>query len=895
LAKINVKKYKIKKQKTFNMTKETEVIIGDSILGDDTGEIKEDHNEGETKESPQPSTEENKNLTAPDNTVLNLIRGSIATVLAASTPAVIKVWTTQAKKFEEGLYVNLNNNSSEPLNENTFIVAHNVGTNEGDTIPGFENQQMPTKSLLDLTSSLNGGVACVHYPIISDRDSSSWHVNHGGVSDKISPPLQVKSELDKIKKWLDENQNSIVFTRFSNQEGAVVGNPWATEDQKQSFSQMLENVFGEKLFTRNDLNNYRAEHSGLPSQKWLLDNKYSIIAVTEKMGGNLLTIPAVDIEHNQDYNPGEPINPEYIQQTGEDRAPFLRFVGSYFEKIGFIQTDSIDEKLHSGFKGMIGMDFLAENDPRLVEPSMRDKLTWEQNMSMFEGILPFSRGAPSIMAFYFGLILNEAPAIFAISNAIHKASLNNQYIKNLDTNIESLINNIDVADLELFKKNNNSQDRNNDENLIKDYCKHQMLEKVTRDTLIAGLSTTTALGGSITSLSKMFPKDSSLIGIIGVTILVLGLVGTSYGVIANRNELWSKLDGVLEDKKDLIENKLTSLSPDIEQGLSPKLSEKLTIEQALQAKQDVAMLASISDIIYTMSLVSKFGAMGKYSSSLANNISGGFGAAAAAASSIISLEKSFKDNKDAYKNLPKYIENLLVAKTDIHKKSYFSRDSKLDNYVKNNFELGDTKVRDYLNGLEGGEFKKVIRQCFNHYLKKDIEAYLKKQKKQPDDEGIKSYIKERATTDAFRNNFYSSLIAGAKLSGALLGVSSVVPVSTRPAILLTAAGVGVAGLLGAFVNAKYNEFGFSREIGKLFDSNEDNKYKKLFDWNEDNKYKEISAEDMKSLVAEVKEIVTKEKNNSVSDDINRPPSSTKTTSLKQLEKVPEEKKEIYQS
>ena len=886
---------------TPEMKEETKVT--DSILGDDTGETKEDNKEEETKESSQSSTEENKNLTAPDNTVLKLILGSFATVLAASTPAVIKVWTTQAKKFEEGLYVNLNNNSSEPLNKNTFIVAHNVGTNEGDTISGFENQQMPTESLLDLTSSLNGGVACVHYPIISDRDSSSWHVNHGGVSDKISSPLQVKSELDKIKKWLDENQNSIVFTRFSNQEGAIGGNPWATEDQKQSFSQMIENVFGEKLFTRNDLNNYHAEHTGMPSQKWLLDNNYSIIAVTEKMGGNLLTIPAVNIEHNQDYNPGEPINPEYIQQTGEDRAPLLHFVGSYFEKIGFIQTGSIDEKLHSGFKGMIGMDFLAENDPRLVEPSMRDKLTWEQNMSMFEGILPFNRGAPSIMAFYFGLILNEAPAIFAISNAIHKASLNNQYIKNLDTNIESLINNIDAADLELFKKNNELKNcnncnknnelknRNNDEDLIKDYCRHQMLEKITRDTLIAGLSTTTALGGSITSLSKMFPKDSSLIGIIGVTILVLGLVGTSYGVIANRNQLWSKLDGVLEDKKDLIQNKLTSLSPDIEQGLSPKLSENLTIEQGLQAKQDAAMLASISDIIYTMSLVSKFGAMGKYSSSLANNISGGFGAAAAAASSIMSFKKSFKDTKDAYENLPKYIENLLVAKTDIHKKSYFSGDSKLDNYVKSNFELRDKKaVRDYLNGLEGGEFKKVIRQCFNHYLKEDIEAYLKKQTKKLDDEGIKSYIKERATTDAFRNNFYSSLIGVAKLSGAFLGASSVAPISARPAILLTAAGVGVAGLLGAYANAKYNEFGFSREIGKLFDSNEDNKYKKLFDWNEDNKYKKISAEDMKSLVAEVKEIVTKEKNNSVSDDINsRPPSSTKAMGLEQLDKASEEK------
>ena len=48
------------------MTKETEVIIGDSILGDDAGETKEDNKKEETKESSQSSKEENKNLTAPN-------------------------------------------------------------------------------------------------------------------------------------------------------------------------------------------------------------------------------------------------------------------------------------------------------------------------------------------------------------------------------------------------------------------------------------------------------------------------------------------------------------------------------------------------------------------------------------------------------------------------------------------------------------------------------------------------------------------------------------------------------------------------------------------------------------------------------------------------------------
>ena len=78
----------------------------------------------------------------------------------------------------------------------------------------------------------------------------------------------------------------------------------------------------------------------------------------------------------------------------------------------------------------------------------------------------------------------------------------------------------------------------------------------------------------------------------------------------------------------------------------------------------------------------------------------------------MSFEKSFKDKKDAYENLPKYIENLLVAKTDIHKKSYFSRDSKLDNYVKNNtleFKLGYSHTKNIL----------LPTQITDHYLTKN--------------------------------------------------------------------------------------------------------------------------------------------------------------------------------
>ena len=816
------------------------------ITVDDCDETKQGDAGGRTELSNNQSLkEENKNLTSPNNTEQNLILGSLFTLLVVSTPSAFKIILKQMREFEKELYVNFENNYSEPLNKNILILAHNAATQKGNTIVGFENQSMPTTDLLSLTSLVNRGVAGVSYPIMADKDKDkdkvkNWFVNHGAASNKISSPLKVESELNEINTWIEQNPGSLVYIRFSNQEGTVIGKPWATEDQKQGFSDMIKNTFAGKLFTRTDLHKYREDCvdmpyredcADMPSKEWLLLNGYSVIAVTEKMGGNLVTIPDVDT---------------YTNKKDEDRASLLSFVGSWFQRNGIIKTGDIEEinNGHNHEGVIIGMDFLDKDDPRIIEKSMRDKLEWEQNMSMFEGILPFSRGIPSIMAFCFGLILNEAPTIFAISNAIQKASLNNQYIKNLDANIESMITNIDATDLELFKKNNKMQRRDNDKDLIIDYCKHQALEKITRDTLIAGISATTALGGSITSLSNMFPKDSSLIGIIGVTILVLGLAGTSFGVVANRNELWNKLDKVLEGKEDLIKNKVTSLSsPDIEQGLS---TTEFTIEQGLQAKQDAALLASISDIIYTMNLVSKFGAMGKYSFSSANIISGAFGAAAAGASGLMNIVKSYKDTNENYENLPKYIVNLLVAKTDIYKKSFFSKDSKLDNYVKNNYELGNNEVRDYLNELEGGECKKVIRQCFEHYLKEDIEAYLKKQKKEPDDEGIKSYIKERATTNAWRNNFFSSLISVAKFSGALLTASSVVPLPIRNTTLSFAAAVGAAGLLGAVLNANHNEYEFSREINQLFNSNEGNKYK------------EISAEAMKKLVAEFKGIATRE-------------------------------------
>jgi hypothetical protein len=120
---------------------------------------------------------------------------AVSAAVAAALPASIQVGNTQTKEFDSDLYITLNEDKDKPLNEDTFVMAHNVGTNSGDTLPGIGDQQLSTQESLTVTSNVNGGMAYISYPVAVD-DNGEWVVNHGGISDG-SEPLTLESQLDK--------------------------------------------------------------------------------------------------------------------------------------------------------------------------------------------------------------------------------------------------------------------------------------------------------------------------------------------------------------------------------------------------------------------------------------------------------------------------------------------------------------------------------------------------------------------------------------------------------------------------------------------------------------------------------------------------------------------------
>lgn len=723
-------------------------------------------------------------------------------VAAAIYPAS-KVEETQSKAFDKSLYRVLNTDPNTPLNKDTLLVAHNAGTNEGSTIPGFENQQMSTDGLLDLTARINGGIACVQYPVAVE--DGNWVVNHGGVSDG-SKELAFQSQLDEIKAWEEENPGSIVIIQVSDQTGVMDGTLTSSED-KALFASMVDAEFGNKAFSYSDLQKYQGKNdtSDMPSKEWLVKHGYTTIVITGGLDGYESTIPAVVIQQGQYVNADKPFQDKYMQVHDESRAPLLYFING-IEKLGIIDTKDAD-RLFSR-PGMVKLDHLQPNDPRLVDPSNRDQLIDDPDMSAFGGLVQLDRSEASIAAFTLGLTLDETSAAFAIANALYKSYLNNNYIKNIDKTITSMVNAIDLAELELFKKNNKKYKDLEGEALIEAYCRTKVYAKITRDTMLAGLTATASLSSSIYSTSLLFPPVAPIIATAGIIAGGVGALGTAGGVAFNRYKLGQEIDHAIKINQELMIDK-------VEQLKSP--SKDFDMMSALEDRQAGATLDRASDSLTTASLLFRLTAMGKYAIPAAQVVAGGVSAGYIGALSLINIVKDARERQKNYENLPKYTAKLLMS--DIYKAKFlFFGDSKLDEYVKQTCDLDGVKVRDYLDGLDDSAFTKLVTDCSNHYLKEDIDDYLKKNKLMNDEEGINAYIKDRISKDVFRSSLLSSIIATTKLSAAVSTAGFAVPTPASPLVVLGGAGIMAAGVVAAPISAKLQERKFLKGVEKLLDA-----------------------------------------------------------------------------
>jgi len=679
-----------------------------------------------------------------------------ATAVAGSAYPVAEVGITQTKSFDTSLYKDLNPDKNTPLNKDTIVIAHNAGDNTGDTLPGLSNQQMSTNQLLTLTSNVNGGIAAVQFPTAIGSDGQ-WDVNHGGISDG-SPPTTLESQFSTINTWAEQNPNSIVLIQVSNQGSSD------TPEQQAQFDQIAKEQFGDSLFTQQDLQEYQAENhtTNMPSQQWLTDHGYHEVIVSEGINSNGSSIPASSFEQSQYYNTDNPNHSQFTQYHNEDRAPLLYFLhGIGLEKIPIIDTNTSDQL--SSQPGFIALDNLQPNDPRLVDPSKRNQLIYDPDMSMFGGLVEANRGAESIAAFTFGLTLSEASASFAIANSLYKAYQNHDYIKNLGKNIQIMVSTIDKADLDIFKEKNKRYQKLDNKELIHSFCKEKVYKKITTDTIIAGISGTSSITGATSSLGAMIPPIAPITTAITILGAGTGLLGTAAGVAYNRFKLQKNIDQAFEQNKELIEYKANN-SNHLE----------LDAEKILREKKTDSILDQTSESLQATSLFFRVSGMAKYAVSTIGLMAGGIGSVFTGFSGALDLAKGSRQRQKNYENIPKYVAGLLIE--NIYQKPYlFFGESKLEKYVKKSFQLNGKKLSEYINDLDDEKFKQLSSDCAEFYLKQDMEKFLTSKKLNNNEDNINKYIKHKVGKNIFRSSLWSSTVASLKLSAAVVSPAFLMP------------------------------------------------------------------------------------------------------------------------
>jgi hypothetical protein len=739
---------------------------------------------------------------------------AISAAVAAALPASIQVHNTQTKEFDSDLYITLNEDKDKPLNQDTFVVAHNVGTGSGDTLPGLGNQQMTTTESLTLTGQVNGGMAYITYPIAVD-DDGEWVVNHGGIS-VGSEPLTLESQLNDVSEWQDQNPGSIAIIAIGNQGGAI-NEDNSTPEQHAEFDAMIKEKYGDSLFTNSDLVAYKeeSETTDMPSQQWLNDHGYDTIIVTSGM--NNYKNGAIDKTHFQqdDYtNAQYEKDPRYIQGHGESRAPLLYFIRGFSgEPLPILNTEESDHRLSQ--PGRVGFDNLQPNDPRLVDPNKRDELTDDPDMSIFGGMLQMNRGTESIAAFSAGLSISSASASFAIMSALYKAHLNFDFIKNIDKNIATKIATIDRADLEVFKKKNKRFKNYKDEELIEAFCRTDASQKITRDTMLAGVTGTASLSASTFSAGLMFPVAFPITSLVSLGIAGVGMVATTAATTYNRYKLNKRIDQAITQNKDLIKQRIEILNSQ---------DNDFDIEKAMKEKERDSSLDKTSNSLLTTTLFFKATAMAKYSISMIGVMAAGVSSVFIGISSVVDLTKEARKRSKNFENVTKYTSALLVNNIFAKKFLVFG-DSTLDKYAKKNCKLNGQKVGTYLNNLDDKEFTKLSVACANNRLKKDVNKFLKSKKIKDKDKGLDLFMKSKVSKDVFRSTVVSSSIATVKIAAAISSFGLIMFPPASGFYLMAATAVITIGTPINLIHAKFQERKFAKKLDILLDAKENPKLK----------------------------------------------------------------------
>jgi hypothetical protein len=538
-----------------------------------------------------------------------------ATVTTAAVTAGIgsQVIETQTSEFDKSMWNPALFERDVAINKMPILLAHNSGSEGGSGTMFFnQNQTMTPYDLLNKTP--------VHgFEFQVEDYNGTLITNHGAalteymIDPTVSNPETLQSQLDSVKEWLSQpgNSDQVVFIQIQN-------------NTSLNLDSYLSDTFGSEVA-------YGVAYPNSTINELAAAGKHVVI-LPNSMNDIFRTGGGYSFS---DYWEDRTLLGNLGNEVTASMPLDQQFVGS-------LNTDDVDKLIEKG--GVIKLDDIAPNDPRLLASEYRDHLSFDPDVYLFDGLIQVNRGLLSALTFTGGVLSAIGAATFSIANSIYQTYKSYHYIQNAQQHFQDAMKKTELSHLLAYKKKN-SDTANITAEDIDNYAKAQCLSYMRVNTIKNGAVGTTSLAISLFTIGLLFPVAFPVMSILTIVTLGLGLVTTGLATYLNVRTLANKF----------IHNTTVSIKISTEQAekLNHALLKTENIKYKLMLEQDENdnRIANIGHGLLATTLIFR-------TTSLAKNVIAVIGLVGAAALSIAAFAKSALDAILNYQNRQKHLANI---------------------------------------------------------------------------------------------------------------------------------------------------------------------------------------------------------------------------------------------
>jgi hypothetical protein len=584
------------------------------------------------------------------------------------------------------------------INKMPILCAHNSGSEGGSGTMFFnQNQTLKPYDILE-----NSPVRALEFQV--EDYNGTLITNHGAalsdlmIDPTVSHPETLQSQMDSVKQWLSESQNcdQVIFIQVQNNAPNVDLNSY------------LQKTFGDQLADGNTWQNSSVNdlvHAG----------KHVVV----------LPISMNDIFRSGGYSYSDYWEDRTLLGNLGNEITATLPVDEQF--VGQLNTDQVDALIKKG--GLIKLDDLSPNDPRLIDPAFRNQLAFDPDVYLFDGLIHVNRGILSALTFGVGIFSAVGTAAFSIANSVAQAYKNYTFIQKADQHLKDTINNLDSNKLLVqMKKLEKAFATPKD---ILDFSQQQCLNKITQDTLTDGAMGTTSIAASIFSMGLLFPVIFPLTSVLTIVTVGLGILATVAATLLNRRTLQNNLE------KFASNDAVTKLCETQARKTTITLKKTNYLKYQALAKNETEEnnIATVNSTLLSTTILLRIGSLAKYTISF-------IGVLAAGALALAALSKTALDSLVHYRKRQQQLSDLsgLIALTtvpDINKKSGFLvGKTPLEKFINSErhklpakfASLSATKISRFANSEDREEhalYLKLRKNCIASLLQQDFQKFTK--------------------------------------------------------------------------------------------------------------------------------------------------------------------------